>query len=141
MPVQHVNVKPVGQRPDLERGGEIGPPEHARHGQPVDAEAGKGGQGGEALLRQPVGREAVGEDADLVAARAQRLRQVADMAEQPADGGPQHLQDMQRLAGARRRRDVICRHNQRSPITTVSPGWIGSSRPTLALIMSPPTRR
>ena len=61
--------------------------------------------------------EAVGDDADVMAAVGLAVGEIEDMAENAADGRARRVQDTKRLT-------VDDRHdqNQRSPTSTVSPG-------------------
>jgi hypothetical protein len=81
----------------------------------MDAERGEGLQAAQPFLAQRIGVEAVRDDADLVAARRKLVGEIVDVSEEPADRRAEDQQDAQR--SARR-----CRHNHRSPMTTVSPG-------------------
>jgi hypothetical protein len=61
--------------------------------------------------------EAVGDDADVMAALGLAVGEVQDMAEDAADGRARRVQDTERLAFDHRHDQ-----NQRSPTSTVSPG-------------------
>jgi hypothetical protein len=64
--------------------------------------------------------EAVGENADMVAAVGLAVGEIQDVAEDSTDGGPRCVQDAKRLT-------INHRHDQsqRSPTSTVSPGLSG----------------
>ena len=61
--------------------------------------------------------EAVGDDADVMAAVGLAVGEIQDMTEDAADGGARRVQDTERLAFHHWHDQ-----NQRSPTSTVSPG-------------------
>src|SRR5690606_39160434 len=94
--MQHLDIQFGGKPANPERRTEIAQAHGTRHRGRVDAQRGIGPQSFETLGGQSVRGQAVGDDADLVPARRQFLREVADMAEQPAYRRPEDLQDAQR---------------------------------------------
>ena len=71
--------------------------------------------------------EAVGDDADVVAAVGLSVGEIEDMAEDSADRRANRVQDTKRLIW-----NAGHDQNQRSPTSTVSPGLIGVPSGTTA---------
>ena len=103
MAVKNVDLEPAGQFARRIGGGEVAPAEKARHRHAVNAERREGLKPSEALGSQPVGGQAVDDNADLMAARPQFLGEVRDMPEQSADRGAENLKYAQRGVGHRAR--------------------------------------
>ena len=89
----------------------------AANGQAMNAELETRRDFRQRLLGAFAAGEAVGDDADMVAAIGLAVGEIEDMAEDAADGRARRVQDTKRLA-------IDDRHdqNQRSSTSTVSPG-------------------
>jgi hypothetical protein len=95
MAMQHIDIQPCQQRPDIAVGSDVVPAEIAGHGDACQAEGEVGGELGQPLFGQAVVRVTIDDDADLMAARGLRDGEIADMPEQAANWSAEAMDDTQ----------------------------------------------
>ena len=115
--VQDIRFQPPDQALEAGPYQRIGRHQLAANGNAVNAEL----QARRDLRQRLVGAfaagEAVGDNADVMAAVGLAVGEIEDVADDAADGGARRVQDTERLAFHHRHDQ-----NQRSPTSTVSPG-------------------
>ena len=118
--MQHVGLQPPDQKHEAEPYQQVRGMGFAMNGEALNAEFEAGGDFLQRRLGAFAAGQAVGDNADVVAALGLSIGEVQDVAENSADWRAHRVQDTKRLI-------QVGGHdqNQRSPTSTVSPGPTG----------------